>query len=274
MRNGELSRSAHSGPDGAADAGFPPAPHRGALGRLRPPASVGPVTAHPCAAGGKDRAGAAAREELAWAARSTWLGERRRAACAPRARRRTRGPGLHHERRGVARSDEKPAWLPRMGHGKTAGLSNRGPHSGALCRGTAAAGLNTARLGAWGNGRKDFLGGSPPSFVFPETEAGARREYACAARSSCRGPTAGCPREPRRCRSPAPARGHGTGLREPGVPPRGPRTPAAVTPTCSHISHTNRSLRQVLIQFAAVSITTSQRFLVLSVATRMPSFGV
>lgn len=52
-----------------------------------------------------------------------------------------------------------------------------------------------------------------------------------------------------------------------------PRTTAAVTPTRSHNSHTPRSLRRVLIQFMAVSITTCQCFLVLSVAMWMLSLG-
>ena len=156
--------------------------------------------------------------------------------------------------------------------------------SGAVCRGAAAAWLdnNVPWLG-WGLGGQYLLDGISANHPRLASvlrlpgecaEARVRWEYACAAHSSCHSPIVGCPRRPKRCCSSAPARGHSTGLREPGVPLWGPRTAAAVTPTCSHISHTNCSLRQVLIQFVAVSITTSQRFLVLSVATRLLSFGM
>lgn len=228
----------------------------------------------------------AARGALARAARSTRLGKRRRAARTPGSRSRTRGTGLRRKRGRAAGSEEQLARLPGTGCGKTAVLSNGGPHNppwGCLQRCRCSLARRRRPWLGWGLGESLF------SMAFLQTtprlasvlrlpgeraEARVRWECARAARGSCRSPVAGCPRKPRRCRSPAPARGHGTGPREPGVPPQGPRTAAAVTPTRSHISHTNRSLRQVLIQFVAVSITTSQRFLVLSVATRKPSFGV
>lgn len=171
----------------------------------------------------------------------------------------------------MARSDRHPAWLPRAGSRTMATLPDRSTmsHSGAVCAGAAApcptGGLSWS-LGTW---QKVFscwnFWEPPPTRPSPSPPWGVQRLGEV--------PTAPCPGpwELRHCHSPAPEQGHNMGR---GVPLRDPCTAAAVTPTCSHISHTNCSLHQVLIQFVAVSITTSQRFLVLSVAIWMPRSDV
>lgn len=161
-------------------------------------------------------------------------------------------------------------------------------HSGAVCKGAAAAWLDTACLGLSG-GLEEWEKSFSQWYFYkpPQARLGPSSSQRARGAQGEVGVRPHCPQllpQPHRGLSPqaealpqpclSMGARHGTRPREPGVLPRGPRTAAAVTPTCSHISHTNRSLRQVLIQFVTVSITTSQRFLVLSVATRMPSFGV
>lgn len=150
-------------------------------------------------------------------------------------------------------------------------------HSGAVCRGAAAAWLNpTCRglaggLGEWEKIFSQWHFCNPPqASLCPSFTQRALRGQG-EARPPATAPSWAVPM----------SRGAATALPRHGAMARGcgchhrvPHTAAAVTPTCSHISHTNRSLHRVLIQFVAVSITTSQRFLVLSVAVWMLSFGL
>lgn len=158
-------------------------------------------------------------------------------------------------------------------------LSDRSPttHSGAVGAGAAVPPPHTvcwAQLGLGEVAEKYFLDGISanrprlaPVLLLPgECRGwGGGWEAAGAAAAPCRGPW--------ELRS-------GTARPRTGTQPwqrgatAGPCTTPAVTPTRSHISHTNCSLHRVLIQFVAVSITTSQRFLVLSVAVGMPRSDV